>query len=63
MVVELEDLDNLRIDLRVVLGQVAKQALSATKESPLVALRSDNLKRKSAIVMRRVSTVVTTYLL
>lgn len=43
VVVQLQDLDDLRVRIRVVLGKSTEQALSASEEGPLMAFRSDDL--------------------
>lgn len=43
VVVELQDLDDLGVDVRVVLGEVTEETLGTTKESPFVLLAVDDL--------------------
>lgn len=43
MVVQLQDLDDLGVRVRVVLGEVAEETLGATQKGALVLLAIDNL--------------------
>ena len=43
VVVELQDLDDLAVGIRVLLGKESDEALSSAEKGLLVALRGDNL--------------------
>lgn len=55
VVVELEDLDNLRVNIRVLLGQVSKQTFGSTKQGSFVALGGNDLDNRSARITNEVT--------